>query len=97
VLFLRGMALCRIVHAYSAKPRNKTQLILQTIASPSLAVAVSTPPPNLEKYVFGQSVEVPGTIAVGRNVEIKQMVDGNSRNYLSISGTLDQSLADLLA
>jgi hypothetical protein len=81
------MALCKIVHAYSAKPRNKTHLILQTLASPSLAapVAVSTPHPNLEKYVFELTV-VASTSAAGRKVEIKQMVDGNDHTYLSISG-----------
>jgi hypothetical protein len=38
---------------------------------------------------FDRAVEVANISAAGREVEIKQMVEGNGRAYLSISGTLD--------
>jgi hypothetical protein len=46
---------------------------------------------------FDRAVEVANISAAGREVEIKQMVKSNGRAYLSISGALDRSLADLLA
>jgi hypothetical protein len=38
---------------------------------------------------FDRAVEVTNISAAGRQVEIKQMVEGNGRDYLSISGALD--------
>jgi hypothetical protein len=49
---------------------------------------------NWQQY---RAVELANISAAGRKVEIKQMVEGNGRAYLSISGALDRSLADLLA
>jgi hypothetical protein len=41
---------------------------------------------NWQQY---RAVELANISAAGRKVEIKQMEEGNSRAYLSISGTLD--------
>jgi hypothetical protein len=41
---------------------------------------------NWQQY---RAVEVTNISAAGRKVEIKQIVEGNSRAYLSISGALD--------
>jgi hypothetical protein len=49
---------------------------------------------NWQQY---RAVEVANISAAGPKVEIKQMLEGNSRAYLSIFGALDRSLADLLA
>jgi hypothetical protein len=49
---------------------------------------------NWQQY---RVVEVANISPAGREVEIKQILEGNGRAYLSISGTLDRSLADLLA
>jgi hypothetical protein len=39
--------------------------------------------------IFRSAVELANISAAGRQVEIKQMLEGNGRTYLSISGTLD--------
>jgi hypothetical protein len=47
---------------------------------------------NWQQYCvasFDRAVELANISAAGRQVEIKQMVEGNGRTYLSISGTLD--------
>jgi hypothetical protein len=41
---------------------------------------------NWQQY---RAMEVENISAAGRQVEIKQMLEGNGRAYLSISGTLD--------
>jgi hypothetical protein len=39
---------------------------------------------------FDRAVELANISAAGRQVEIKQMVEGNGHAYLSISGALDR-------
>jgi hypothetical protein len=51
----------------------------------------SLAPDSIQSYrmAFERAVEVANISAAGREVEIKQMVEGNGRAYLSISGALD--------
>ncbi len=69
--------------------------IIKPLVSP---VAMTTTPANLEQYIYDQAVAIAAAQAPSQKAEFKQSVDPlTGRTFLSITGTLDASIADLLS